>query len=99
MSAEQTHQQAVTALELESSTLDEIVDALSSGRPITLPQNAGHFLLNSEDAQAAFRFYASRRDLWPQQKPLSSTEVDQLLLALEAPKPVVHNAQVVVSDI
>ncbi len=97
MPAEQTHQQADTALELESSTLDEIVDALSSGRPITLPQNAGHFLLNSEDAQAAFRFYASRRDLWPQQKPLSSTEVDQLLLALEAPKPVVHSAQVVMS--
>lgn len=97
MSAEQTHQQSDTPLELESSTFEEIVDALSSGRPIALPQNTGDFLLNSEDAQAAFRFYASRRDLWPQQKQLSSTEVDQLLLALETPKPVIRSPQIVTS--
>ncbi|MET3234187.1 UNVERIFIED_ORG: nucleoid DNA-binding protein [Burkholderia sp. 1263] len=72
---------------MESSTLDEIVDALSSGRPIALPQNAGNFMLDSKDARAAFRFYASRRDLWPQQKQLSRKEVDDLLQALETPKP------------
>lgn len=97
MPAEQTHQQAETALELESSTLDEIVDALSSGRPIALPQNAGDFLFNSDDAQTAFRFYASRRDLWPQQKQLSGKEVDDLLQALESPQPVTRSTQVVAS--
>jgi|GEM_PF-1487049 len=95
MSAEQAHEPVGSPLELESSTLDEIVDALSSCRPISLPQNAGDFLLNSEDARVAFRFYASRRDLWPQQKQLSSKEVDDLLQALETPKAAIRRAQVV----
>ncbi|MNN18113.1 hypothetical protein D3C81_1313180 [compost metagenome] len=73
-------------LELESSTLEEIVEALSSGRSITLPEDAGSFLFGTEDARIAFRFYASRRELWAQQKQLSSTEIDQLLQAL-APYP------------
>lgn len=73
-------------LELESSTLEEIVEALSWGRPITLPENADSFLLATDDARIAFRFYASKRELWAAQKQTSGTEVDQLLQALEAPK-------------
>ncbi|EPG2632659.1 hypothetical protein L4P19_002119 [Pseudomonas aeruginosa] len=83
MTVEQKDQLSNTPLELENSTLEEIVDALLAGSPIALPQNAGLFILDSEDARAAFRFYASRTELWPQQKPLSSAEVDQLLQALE----------------
>lgn len=92
MQGEQMYQ-ASAPLKLEASTLDEIVDALSSGRPIELPQTSEIFLFDSEDARAAFRFYASRRDLWPQQRQLSSAEVDQLLLALETPVAVTHSAQ------
>lgn len=73
-------------LELESSTLEEIVEALSWGRSITLPENADSFLLATDDARIAFRFYASKRELWAAQKQTSGTEVDQLLQALEAPK-------------
>jgi len=73
-------------LELESSTLEEIIEALSWGRPITLPENGDSFLLASEDARIAFRHYASKRELWAAQKQTSGTEVDQLLQALETPK-------------
>lgn len=73
-------------LELESSTLEEIVEALSWGRPIALPESADSFLLATEDARIAFRFYVSKRDLWAAQKQTSSAEVDQLLQALETPK-------------
>ena len=52
ISAEKTHQQ-YKPLELDAITPEEIVDALSSGRPIALPQNTGDFLLNSGDALAA----------------------------------------------
>lgn len=72
-------------LELESSTLEEIVEALSWGRPIALPESTDSFLL-AEDARVAFRFYASRRELWASQKQLSGAEVDQLLHALETPQ-------------
>ncbi|WP_196481444.1 ATP-binding protein [Burkholderia stagnalis] len=99
MSIEHERPQAISALELEASTLDEIVDALSSGRPIALPQNAGSFVLDSEDARVAFRFYASRRDLWLQQKQLSTREVDELLQALKLPKPFTPSAPAIVSTL
>ncbi|MDS0793277.1 ATP-binding protein [Burkholderia pseudomultivorans] len=99
MSIEHERQQAISALELEASTLDEIVDALSSGRPIVLPQNAGSFVLDSEDARVAFRFYASRRNLWLQQKQLSTREVDELLQALKLPKPATPSASASVSTL
>lgn len=60
-------------LELESSTLEEIVEALSWGRPITLPENADSFLLATDDARIAFRFYASKRELWAAQKQTSGS--------------------------
>ncbi|ENJ5501630.1 AAA family ATPase [Pseudomonas aeruginosa] len=99
MTVEQKDQLSDTPLELENSTLEEIVDALLAGSPIALPQNAGLFVLDSEDARAAFRFYASRTELWPQQKPLSSAEVDQLLQALEQPLQIVRRAQPVAPKI
>lgn len=80
-------------LELESSTLEEIVEALSLGRSITLPEGTESFLFGAEDARIAFRFYASRRDLWAQQKQISGTEIDQLLQALETPKAAVPKEQ------
>lgn len=73
------------ALDLESSTLEEIVDALSTGRVIVLPGDAGTFRFQGEDARIAFRYYASHRDLWPQQKQLSSREVEDLLKAFSVP--------------
>ncbi|ASL43723.1 DNA replication and repair protein RecF [Burkholderia sp. AD24] len=94
MSAEQAPPAADTDLELDSCTLDEIIDAISTKRPIALSQDAGAFVFESEDARTAFRFYASRRELWPQHKQLSAKEIDDLLQALESPKPIGHRAPV-----
>lgn len=71
----------------EANTLDEIVDALVAGKAIRLPLEAGIFALTGDDARLILQFYAGHRDLWPQQKQLSAKEVDDLLSALESPKP------------
>lgn len=77
----------VETLDLENCTLDQIVDVLCSGQPINLPQGAGQFLLDLEDARLALGFYAGRQDLWAQTKPVSSSEVDLLLSAISKPQP------------
>lgn len=82
------------ALDLENCTLDQIVDVLCAGQPISLPQGAGKFSLDLEDARLAMGFYAGRRDLWAQAKPVSSNEVDQLLVAIGMPQPHVPRSHV-----
>ena len=88
MSETQETQTSGGAVALEASTLEEVVDALASGKAIALPLNSGTFSLQGEDACAVLRFYAGRRDLWPQQKQLSPKEIDEIVLAVELPKPV-----------
>ncbi|MEQ4281537.1 ATP-binding protein [Pseudomonas syringae] len=74
-------------LDLENCTLDQIVDVLCTGNPINLPQGAGTFALDLEDARLAMQFYARRRELWAQAKLVSASEVDQLLDAIREPQP------------
>ncbi|WP_338580019.1 ATP-binding protein [Pseudomonas sp. ML2-2023-6] len=73
-------------LDLENCTLDEIVDVLCAGKSINLPLGAGSFTLDLEDARLALQFYARRRDLWPQGKLVSASEVDQLIEAIDKPQ-------------
>lgn len=82
------------ALDLENCTLDQIVDVLCAGQPINLPLGSGQFSLDLEDARLAMGFYAGRRDLWAQAKPVSSSEVDQLLGAIGKPQPHVARSHV-----
>lgn len=81
-------------LDLENCTLDQIIDVLCAGQPISLPQAAGQFSLDLEDARLALGFYAGRRDLWAQAKPVSSSEVDQLLGAIGTSQPHVPRSHV-----
>ena len=74
------------ALDLESCTLDQIIDALCNCQPINLSQGAGSFVLDHEDARMALGFYAGRKELWVQAKQVVGAEVEQLLDAIAKPK-------------
>lgn len=74
------------AMELEHCTLDQIVDVLCDGRPISLPNEAGAFVLDNEDARAVFGFYARRREFWVQSKQVVGAEAEYLLDAIANPK-------------
>jgi hypothetical protein len=72
-------------LEIEGSTLDEIVAALVAGDELLFPRGEGNFALDGPDARKALRFYDARRDLWAPQKAIQGKEIDELLAAIEAP--------------
>ncbi len=85
MPADPSDQNTLPPLELESSNLDEIIAALSTGTPVALPQKAGDFHLANADSRAAFSYYATRQNLWPQQTQIREDEINGLLHALENP--------------
>lgn len=74
------------AVRLEDYSLDEIVQLLVSGAPVSR-SNGQVFCLDTEDKRKAFAFYGRNRGLWPRARSIQAREVEELLRALGSNLP------------
>ncbi|PIW29653.1 MAG: hypothetical protein COW30_04615 [Rhodospirillales bacterium CG15_BIG_FIL_POST_REV_8_21_14_020_66_15] len=62
--------------------LEDVVAALLARQPIATSSDGTHFILNNENSRKIFSYYAGHRNLWPQNKAVQASEIDEVLKAL-----------------
>ena len=68
--------------------LEDLVAALLAGQSIAMPDADAPFILPNDDARRIFSYYAQRRYLWLQSKPIQVSEIEEVLKALEQDPPI-----------
>ena len=74
-------------INLLDCSLEDLVTALLHRQPVAAPQDATPFILNDDNARRIFSYYARNRGLWPRAKPVRSSEIDDVLNALDGTLP------------
>ena len=74
-------------ISLLDCSLEDLVIALLHRQPVAAPGQETPFILNDDNARRIFSYYARTRGLWPRAKPVRSSEVDDVLNALDATLP------------
>lgn len=77
------------SLLLRGSSLDDVVQALLSGKPIQREGGASDFVFVSGDVRRVFAFYNDRRNFWERTKPIQQSEIDAVLASLQR-QPVIR---------
>ena len=78
---------ALPEINLLDCSLEDLVTALLHRQPVAAPEDATPFILDDENARRIFSYYALNRGLWPRAKPVRSSEIDDILNALDGALP------------
>ena len=78
---------SVPAIGLTDRSLNDIVNALLRYQPIAMSEGDQTFVLENDDSRRILAYYERHRELWPKAKQVQSSEIEDVLSALEDEPP------------
>lgn len=83
----QTGEAELEPINLVDCGLEDVVAALLARQPIDTSADGAPFVLGNDNSRKIFAYYARNRNLWPQNKMVQATEIEEVLKALLSDPP------------
>ncbi|MEM7169970.1 MAG: hypothetical protein AAF530_07350 [Pseudomonadota bacterium] len=93
MTNAKTNEPHLEPVNLVDCGLEDVVAALLARRPIAAAADGLHFILDNDNSRKIFAYYARNRNLWPQNKNIQVSEIEEVLKALRNEPPVIKESR------